>query len=342
MKVLRKMAIVLALACVGSSHDQILGQKSAARPFLTRDLINDATFLERSKGELAVAAPLELEFLDDSTLILSYDNRTNFEEDPMLQNTFTVLLISADTGRTLSRLQQDAVPGSSAARPTASGGFVMLSGTTLRLYSRDFQVEKEQVATAPIYSNVLITPGDFKHLRCIYNKQRLDVSPDRKRLLIRSDQMVGSHGTAAQYKWTWFDASSLNQTAQWTAVGNSDFHAGKDEFIADGGRERPRLVTEQATRPLCSECWRAEFVGQNLRLESSDKSLELKNPDGSLLYRATLNELTDEFASSEDSSLFVYVTISSGISVLPPMGSPKLHFKMHVCDWKEQREGCDL
>jgi len=309
----------------------VLSQKTAVRPSLTVNLSNDATFLEGSKGEFAVRTPLELGFIDDSTLILSYDNRTNFEEDPALRNTFTVLSVSADSGVTLDRLQQDAPPGSSAATPTANGRFAVLSGTTLKLYAKDFRVERERDVPPPVCSNILITPGDFVHLRCIYNRQRLDVSPDGRTLLIRSA------ATLPLFKWTWFESSSFRQIAEWTAAGNENFHAGDNEFIAERGRGRPNLVTEQANRSLGDACWRSHFVASNLRLESSDNSLELKDASGAVIYRAKVNELTDELASSANSSRFVYVTVS-GFGVLPQIGHRKMHFRMHVCDWRNRRE----
>jgi len=91
LKSIRAIAIITTLVWPVGSRSEVLSQKTAVRPSLTVNLSNDATFLEGSKGEFAVRTPLELGFIDDSTLILSYDNRTNFEEDPALRNTYRAL-----------------------------------------------------------------------------------------------------------------------------------------------------------------------------------------------------------------------------------------------------------
>jgi hypothetical protein len=97
-------------------------------------------------------------------------------------------------------------------------------------------------------------------------------------------------------------------------------------------------VTQQTHHPLCSECQRAYFLTNDLRLETSDRAVELENTEGLILYRTKLNDGVNEVATSRDTSLFAYVTISGRIGALQFSRQPKLNFKINVCDWKERRE----
>jgi hypothetical protein len=290
----------------------------------------------RSSDRTSASHP-ELAFLDEARLILSFDEKSPIAETPASGNVFSVLMLSALDGLTTRKLEIAAALGASATSPTADGDLVVLSGTSLKLYTNDFVLKKEVAVTPPICSKVLITPGDFRHFRCIYNTQRLDVSPDQKRLLIRGD---GSRreGAMPLYRWSWFETNDLAPIGAWTALGGGDFRAGNQEFIAQAGLKPPNLVTERTREPVCSECQRAYFLTNDLRLETSDRTAELKNPAGLILYRTKLSDGVNEVAISRDNSLFAYVTISGGIGALQLSRQPKLNFKIHVCDWKDRRE----
>jgi hypothetical protein len=337
MKPFHSSAAWVVLSAIGLPFASTRHQDSS-RPSVSRNLSDESTFRDRMHGDYFNLKRPALGFLGDSTVILSYDTKTALEHEVAAGNTFNVLMISAADGRTVTRLQVNALSGASQAMPVSKDDFVVLSGEKLSRYSRGLQITKQVTVDPPVCSMVLTTPGDFVNLRCIYNMQRLDVSPDRSKLLMRSDERR-QESTPPRYKWTWFDTGTLEQTAQWVAPGNTEFRAANSEFISGlGGRGHAYLVTEGARSSICADCFQAFFVAPDLRVEDSGKRLELKNSAGDVLYRANLSDSTSGVAASAESSMFVYVTVTGGLGGLPSFGPPKVHFKLHVCDWKEKRE----
>jgi hypothetical protein len=289
------------------------------------DLSNDPDFQKRPPVAWRALVSLDLNFVDNQTLALAFDNASDpYAESQSAANDFVIATIGVNQGKFEKRLRISARVGKSRSVSASDSTLITLIGNSISKLSADLSklTEAKLGCLQDQASSNQETDDHICHLENI----GIDVTPGELQVSIRQKS------SDAAVKWIWMKPEDLSITRVWPGRWSEGYAAGNSAVILEQGRGVPSLATNDDSHPLCERCWHGYFVTDTVFLLDYGGSFQIIDSRGSKLAEGKLESPIDSLGRSRVASRFAYVTTAGSLF------SHSNHSHVHIFDWKAMKE----
>lgn len=324
---------LIATALVLASPN-CLAQAEHVKQLWSVDLSKDADFKMNISSVMLGDTPFDLFFLDSKRLALSFNVKTELPVDGSSNSGVRILsTVNVPNGQFENRLRISVPSGSGRLAPAADGNMAVLVDHDLHKYSADLH-QLAEVHIPSCRSELPKPDSDSDSLSdkgCSKKPLRMDITPGEKQIVVEQVYPEGRSDLL------WINPIDLSINTRSSSPWSQSFVAGNNATLRVPGRGRPWLVNRDGEKGLCDRCWRAYFVTDDLILLEYQGSFQIVDLQGQTKASGHLVGLAS-FQRARDAPRFVYVETTGGYTGPLNVLFPKLHFRVHVFDWKQMKE----
>lgn len=301
------------------------------------NLATDQDFQRRLHTPEILLRPPAVDFLNDSQIIVSFDDKSISIPSPDLTPFgFHVLEVEAQSGTLGRKLSFKVLVDTSQAEATGDGNFLVLAGEELKKFSGSFK----QIATIPTPLQLHGQPtemhssgGTFLNER--YEYWNMDVAPGGRVFVLA--HIKKPH----EMELRWVRTSDFAVTATAETQPSSEMSSGSQAVLLF--QHNKLLVTSSGHQvPICGRCLRAYFITDDLIFLDERDKYEIKSTSGEVRASGKLQQEAFPFHRSMNSSRFVYETGSYKGSGFPLRTHFAAHMAVRVFDWSAMKQVAEI
>lgn len=269
------------------------------------DISGDPDWIARASHGFLSHTPVSLDFLDQATLLISFDRGAACDPDEAT-NLYTSLRVDIPSGHISARHHESAGPGTARAFVSSEGSPLLAVRTDVRQLALD----PLEPATPQNVAKQKQTGSDHP---CSSRLFDWSIAPDRKQIVVQDVRF-----RPPENAFEGFDTRTLLRTGKWVGSGSIGFSAGSGYILKHSGRRAWVLWDGHTERPFCSPCDHAVFLTGSSVLAITDNQLVASTVSGAPLWSRRIAGISDNIAVNQQGAR-VAILSSGGNGFLRPL-----------------------